>query len=443
MQFFVRGKLLRFSIGVITAERSVAMIRAIHGEMVRKCSVTYLPYTSMWQLGEVYGQNAHRFDGLLFSGHFPYEYIVSHAGRIARPHAYFELADRDYYKMFARLLHRFPGIDITRVLLDPLRRHLDFTDIFGEATPRYFPRVEGTAASLESAYQHTMTEALRLWRAGEVDRVVTRFTNLFEPLATAGIPCELLFPSPASMLETFRALYSRLQTDMLDDSMTAAGIVGCHEDATPKAEDALRQALEAFTLRHGMALVIRRNKGLFELTTSNEVLRDITQGFSHCQLSDTLRQDGLGACVGWGTGRDIVQAQQHAHKAFLESRRNPRRDPYLMNEGGELAGPLVGGKGVVVNCAPDPATESLSRQLGISPANLQKLITVQEKRGTNRFSSADLAFYLNVTPRSANRILLKLMEHGGAEVVQSLQSSPRGRPFKIYEVDYRKLVPGA
>lgn len=443
---------MEFSIGIISAEQSLSRIREAEPFMRGGSAVTYLPYATMRQLGEVYTANAHRFDGLLFSGRFPYEYIVSHHGPVMKPYAYFELTDRDYYKMFASLLFRFPGIAINRVVMDRPFSGLNFHDIFGGETPIYFEDVTKDAYSLEFAYERTLEESIRLWRAGKIERVVTRLTNLIEPLKTAGIPCEALFPSTASIRETFRTLHARLQSRALSDSMTVAGIV-CGElsenglvapgDASGDAPgDTLAEALAEFNKQHGMALVIRPHEDAFELTTANETLKDISRGYTHCLLSAYLhgRKD-IRAAVGWGIGRDIIEAQQNAARAVRESKQNPERSAYLVTEKAELLGPLTNGKGIAVASAPDAATEGVSKDLGISAANLQKLIDLQRKRGTRRFTSTELAFFLNITPRSANRILIKLAERGAAEVVQTSPSAARGRPFKIYEVDYKRLDP--
>ena len=56
-----------------------------------------------------------------------------------------------------------------------------------------------------------------------------------------------------------------------------------------------------------------------------------------------------------------------------------------------------------------------------------------------QFSASDLVFYLDITPRSATRILKKLVEHGAAEKVNSMNLNGRGRPAAIYEIDFEKI----
>lgn len=431
--------IVKFSIGIITAEQSLAMIRGVHDAMSALCEVTYLPYATLSQLTGIYTENAHRFDGLLFSGLFPYEYVVNHVGAVLKPHVYFELTDRDFYKAFAALLFRHPGLDITRLVMDKPYVDVDFADIFGGAVPQYFEPIINDPSSLESAYETTMQQSLSLWQAGKIDRVLTRLTNLRVSLNRAEIPCDLLFPSGPSMLDSFNVLHSRMQARVLDNTMTAVGLV-LAPMASPPEQHLLHAALARFNASYSMPLVIREYDGMFELITSNEVLRDITRKYTHCLLADHIRDSGLAAWVGWGLGRDAMQAQHSAEKALQESRRNPARHAYLVTMDGELTGPMTDGQGVSVNSEPDHAVEYVARELGISSANLQKLVDLQERRGVRNFSSADLAFYLNITPRSASRILLKLEEKGYAEAVRTTQTTARGRPFKIYAVDCARVL---
>jgi hypothetical protein len=268
---------LRISIGVITAERSAELIMKAHEGMSRMCAVKYLPYSSMRSLADVYEESAHSFDGLIFSGPFPYFYITSHVGAVPRPHAYFELTDRDYYRAFAGILYRFPGIDVSRIIMDKPYADVDFGGVFRGHVPMFFDAFsEGDITSMESAYEKTMRRSLELWREGEIDLVVTRFTNLAEPLSASGVPFELLFPSAASMLDVCGSLCGVIQSRRLVESMVAFGVVSWAGARGEGDNKKLMLALRGFNEKNGMPLVIRRNGDAFELTTSNRTLDDVS-----------------------------------------------------------------------------------------------------------------------------------------------------------------------
>ena len=76
----------------------------------------------------------------------------------------------------------------------------------------------------------------------------------------------------------------------------------------------------------------------------------------------------------------------------------------------------------------------LSEQVGISPLYLSKILYILRQKGGNTLSSEELAFFLNVTTRSASRILNKLESGGLANVEYSRQMNLRGRPAKIYSI---------
>jgi DNA-binding MarR family transcriptional regulator len=433
---------LKISIGIITAERSVELIMKAHDGMSRMCGVKYLPYSSASDLARVYDDNARLFDGLIFSGRFPYCYIKNHAGAIPRPHAYFELTDRDYYRAFAGILHRFPGINVSRILIDKPYADVDFAGVFGGQVPAFLDAL-GDAASLENAYEKAMLRSLDLWQDGKIDLVVTRFTNLAEPLRASGVSFELLFPSAASMLDVCGAICGLIQSRRLVASMVASGVVSCVGPERADADKKLARLLRSFNEKNGMPLVIRENGDASELTTSNRTLDEITRGYTDCALTSYLQGElGTNVCVGWGLGAEVVSSNQNAVRAFRESMRSASHHAYLVNDLGNIIGPMTSGKSVTMSGSPDAGAEEIGRRLGISPANLQKMIDLWENREISTFSSADLAFYLNITPRSAGRILSRLAEHGAAGVVRNGHPNAKGRPYKIYGVDCEKLRSG-
>lgn len=434
-------KPLPYSIGIITAENSYRLIRDIEGSISPEWDLTYLSYTSLNQLKTMYAQKHHRFDGFVFSGRFNYECILSQNGMVSKPHVVFELADRDYYKAFARMLFLYPGTDIGRVLMEEPIADIDFSDIFGGHSPTYFDINLFQHTSLESTYDTIMAQAMELWRANKIDRVITRFTNMARPLQEAGLPVEVLFPSRPTMLECFRQLQNEIQGQMLKDTLTVFGIVCCSSDVSEADLDGLENVLHEFNGHTGMSLVIRRIEGGFELATSNQVLMDITQNYTNCQLTHFLhsRLPQEGICVGWGVDSDIAGAYQNSAVALRESQRNLEHHAFLVGMQKEQIGPLVSGRSITVEHIPGAEAEQLGHKLGISPRNLQKLLNISKKRGASYFSSSDLAYYLSITPRSANRILAKLEKVSCAQMMHNTQPISRGRPSKVYKVDFDAL----
>lgn len=431
------------SLGIITAEKSMEKIKAIEPAIQTVCSVSYFPYTSLQHLTKLYLENAYKFDGLVFSGCFPYDYIVNNVGIIQKPHVYFDVTDRDYYKLIAKILVQHPGIKFPRVLIEKPGVEVDFAGIFGSAD---MPMLQSAVANeaymmhIGTVYELSLEFYRRLWRENKVDLIVTRLSNLAGPLAASGVPFELLFPSPSSMIETVHKLVGHIQSIRLNNAMTAVGMVLALYPTTEEQTRLLEKTLSVFNERNNMSLVVRRHQGRYELTTSNEIMQDITQNATACLLTEFLKERlDFEVCIGWGAGGDVVQAQKNADKALRESQRNREHLAYLVTAQNEVIGPLSGSHSMVYTDMVDEQSERISRALGISTLNYQKLSALQSRKGLKRFTSQDLAGYLNITQRSATRILGKLAAHSGAAVVRNQYLHARGRPVKVYELDLENL----
>ena len=69
-----------------------------------------------------------------------------------------------------------------------------------------------------------------------------------------------------------------------------------------------------------------------------------------------------------------------------------------------------------------------------------KNVSVLTQKGNDTLSAEELSFYLDITPRSALRILSKLEAGGYASVQFRRQLNLRGRPAKIYQIHIQDLT---
>ena len=76
----------------------------------------------------------------------------------------------------------------------------------------------------------------------------------------------------------------------------------------------------------------------------------------------------------------------------------------------------------------------LSQKTGLSPSYIEKLTDALNLLDADHITSQALSSALNITPRSANRLLKKLLSSGVAEELSKQHSFTRGRPEKIYKI---------
>lgn len=79
---------------------------------------------------------------------------------------------------------------------------------------------------------------------------------------------------------------------------------------------------------------------------------------------------------------------------------------------------------------------ALSQKAGMSLSYMEKLINALGRLDSGNITAQALSSALDITPRSANRLLKKLLSAGVAEELSEHHSFTRGRPEKIYKIRF-------
>ena len=113
---------------------------------------------------------------------------------------------------------------------------------------------------------------------------------------------------------------------------------------------------------------------------------------------------------------------------------NPE-DLYCIDENNELRGPLFRENELRYQLiSNDPKVAELAEKTGLSPASILKLRAIIDMRHSDVFDAHDVADCLEVTTRSARRIMSRLIEAGCGEVYSKENSSNRGRPKSLVRI---------
>ena len=107
-----------------------------------------------------------------------------------------------------------------------------------------------------------------------------------------------------------------------------------------------------------------------------------------------------------------------------------------MDENGALTGPLGSESAISYDLiSRDDQVEQIAQETGMSGAYIAKLMALIQLRGDAEFDVKELADCLNITVRSAHRIIRKLLECGYATVCGK-ESSGAGRPKTLVRLHF-------
>ena len=101
------------------------------------------------------------------------------------------------------------------------------------------------------------------------------------------------------------------------------------------------------------------------------------------------------------------------------------------SNGEKIRGPLLKVEELEYKSVSDEKIKNIADEIGISPIYLEKIKGMIKKQKKDSFTSIEIAKILNITPRSVNRIVKKIIEKDYAESVQVENSVTAGRPRRI------------
>lgn len=78
----------------------------------------------------------------------------------------------------------------------------------------------------------------------------------------------------------------------------------------------------------------------------------------------------------------------------------------------------------------------MAKETKLSPLNISKIMAFSKARQSLQFTAHDLSEHLQVTRRTTERILKKLVEHNYAKIVGEEMTYQQGRPRSLYELNF-------
>jgi len=436
-----------FQLGIITAKNSLTWIRELENFFERQCKFTFLPYENFDEIKEMYEKNALFMDGIIFSGQVPYFYMKKELKSFEKPTIYFDLNESDFYKTLCKTILKEKNFDISRTLIDFIFEQNNFLGLKEwlekEEFP-YFYNEDIESFDTETVYDDVFQQHVTLYEAGKIDFSFTRVSSISKRLTEYGIKHVVVYPSLESMIKKVNDFINQIKLMRLTENQVVIGNIAISKitispDTNHDLERKmlmLNQALLEYNRKNQYGFIIQRNFLNFEVITNYKALKDITNEFTQCSLLSDLKQTlPYEIDIGWGIGNTLQEARFNAEHANKE-RRMDRGTSYIMTEDDQLIGPLGDETCLQIPNQLNIQIEKFSSQIGISALHIQKVMAVMEKLQTTELVSDDLAIHFGISQRAANRILQKLEERGVAEVSYKKQKKLRGRPKKVYHIDF-------
>ena len=262
---------------------------------------------------------------------------------------------------------------------------------------------------------------LSLWQQQKIDYVITSSHNVYEQLQQANIPSMCILDSSTSILHR---LEETKALSRMTKSESAKVVVGMLE--TPHGHNEFADAVTSIV--HGIQQPF--DKEHVEIYTT---MGHLNHALEHQKLEKLIKQAPFDVKMAFGYGQSINEAEQNALYAMQYTKQN---SICIIDEHKNLINPLKEKNENLALQIKDPSIMKLAKETQLSPLNISKIIAFNKGRQNTQFTAHDLSEYLQVTRRTTERILKKLVDKDYVRVAGEEMSYQQGRPRTVYILNF-------
>lgn len=306
-------------------------------------------------------------------------------------------------------------------------------------------RTLGTAG--EKYYEELYKEHRRLYMAGEVEGCITTLIFVYNRLAAEGIPVAYSRPTTDNIVATV----FRLKQECLARRNVAEGNLAVLAiRVTPKEDifyhdqseyiesrEKLKAAEELFYFaKNARATVIQQSDEQFTLLMNKADLMNYSNALESMPFLQLLRDNcSCDISLGIGFGFTPGEARRSAGLALKKAIQHDGSCTYVVHDSNSITGPMnFVTPQITQRMEEQEVLQALAEKSGISAAKLYKINLLRERTKKSLFTASELADYLHMSVRGANRMLTALEEHDLVCVSGHTVSGKAGRPKNVYRI---------
>lgn len=365
----------------------------------------YHPYEHPDEAATI-AQTLGSFDGVFFSGSFPFAYATPHLNHVAAHHVVQDETVLLTTLLYATLTHSVSLDQVSIDLVDPERLTSSLDSFPNERGAPAVMRIRPDFAFEDVTAFHTSHQA------GHAKLAITSIERVHHELVRAGFNSQLMIEPTTTVRRHLDQLIQQVRQQLADAAQFA---IIRYETDNPKVLDHLA------SVRYlGGHLESAQERHITILTTKGEVRNAFDE--------NTLAPNGT-YHIGIGFGTDYQQADEHAQIALSAASDERIR---IVDDSKRLSFPTLDAH------IPYRVTEQLAfdfiKQAGVSPVNIGKILQFAKRK--HEFTAKELTDYLDVTRRTTERLIKKLHDAGIVDVIGEEMSYSQGRPRAVYKFKF-------
>ncbi|MBE5971903.1 MAG: hypothetical protein E7246_05170 [Lachnoclostridium sp.] len=430
---------------VVGGKRSVGIIRHVAENTQLYADLEYLYTDTYEEIVEKLQDHQLAFDGILFTGATPFEYVSS---RI-RPLIPWESLPHTPQAFLAALLKASykNQWNLQRVSVDSYSPELihNVYDEIGFSQDELELYIAKFQPNEKNYIEDLIAFHADNYFSRRVSFCITSNISVANALSEQKIPYVKIDPPTEIIIQRINALRLRHQLKLAEYNLVATIMVDIdiYRDQLYKiselerfhSENEAKEAIYVFALNN-RAAIYELSDGHFVLFTTLRQLEQYSDNFKIFPLFQNIRRNEniKNIFIGIGLGTDSYSSKSNAENSLLRAHRQKKDCLYLTYEDGNIAGPLTY---ETITSEPEPASTANKRLLEISLRSqvgmntLKKLESILQEYAIEVTTPHKMAELMNMSPRNMNRLLAKLEECGYVKIAGKEIRRSSGRPSRL------------
>lgn len=288
-----------------------------------------------------------------------------------------------------------------------------------------------------------------LWKQGKIEIAVTCISSVYKTLKEKNIPVIRMIHPKKTILDALRRAIMHGKLELSKKAQIVVGIVSIDDYQAYVTDKGGYHAEYNSLLLHQIlvdfsseihASIQRIGKDEFIIYTTKGPFELLTNQYRELPVINKIKNLlNMKVNIGFGFGLTTKEAENNAQIALQHSAGNHNKHcAYIVNANKRILGPLtyepIKDKHSDSIWTQNDLIVSISKKSGINIQNVRKIIEFCKMTSFQPFSATELAEYMQISRRSAERFIKIIVNTGFACIVGEEQLSQRGRPKTFYKL---------
>lgn len=386
--------------------------------------------------------------GILYSRRDPYLLISEHLQHII-PTSYVEVHGSHLLISLLEATISY-GMQPTRLSVDGLNRVgvMQALQTVGLSAKQVEVFMVNTSLRQADLVNSTLAQHIKNYEAG-AELCITNITDVCSSLRKKQIPAIVINPTPKSFIHEIRNLMLRHQ--LSNQTMNPLAVIHIRLQYKEKYRFADKIPLrEVEELSNAMKLITIFSEDLdgamytlgryeYLILCTGTILQNTTDQYANISLMQKINTTTVfNVTLGIGYGETVKEAERNAVIATDHTLLHRGTNTMVALGADQLIGPLrPKSEHFTEESVLDVRLEEIAQNTGLSTNVLNQLLQITIKQNSALVTSAELAKTLDVSRRTVNRILERLLEKGYASIEGKHLAQPKGRPARVIRLIFK------